>query len=101
MKIFISSTYEDLRDHRRAVIDAILQLREQPIAMESFGAHPTEPKSAALTEIADCDALVGIYAYRYGWIPDGDTCSITEQEFNYARERGISCFCYRVQKDFA
>ncbi len=60
MKIFISSTYEDLEEHRRAVIDAILQLREQPIAMENFGAHPTEPKSAALTEIADCAALVGI-----------------------------------------
>jgi hypothetical protein len=48
MRIFISSTYEDLKEHRRAVRDAILQLGHHPIAMEYFGARPTDPQTAAL-----------------------------------------------------
>lgn len=100
MKIFISSTFEDLKEHRRAVRDAILQLGHHPIAMEYFGARSTDPQTAALDEIEKCDAFVGIYAYRFGWVPDGDTRSITEQEFDFARAHNIPSFCYRVKKDF-
>jgi hypothetical protein len=99
MKIFISSTYDDLIDHRKAVIDAILRLGHQPIAMEYFGSKPVEPKIAALDKLEESDVLVGIYAYRYGTIPKGDSKSITEQEFDSAIKLGIPCFCYRVDED--
>src|SRR5574341_766470 len=96
MKIFISSTYEDLKDHRGAVRDAILRLGHQPIGMEDFGSRPEEWSKAALNAMDDCSALVGIYAHRYGSIPDGDKLSITEQEFDKARSLEIPCFCYHV-----
>ncbi|MCX7840913.1 MAG: DUF4062 domain-containing protein, partial [Anaerolineae bacterium] len=100
MKIFISSTYEDLKEYRRAVRDAILRLGHQPIGMEDFGSRPEEWNKAALDALNDCAALVGIYAHRYGTIPQGDTLSITEQEFDKARALGIPCFCYRVDPDY-
>jgi len=48
MKIFISSTYDDLIEHRKAVREAILRLGHRPIAIEYFGARPTDPQTAAL-----------------------------------------------------
>lgn len=100
MKIFISSTFVDLEDHRRAVRDVILRLGHQPVGMEYFGARDTDPQTAALGEIESCGALIGIYAHRFGWVPDGDTRSITEQEYDFARAHHIPCYCYRVKKDF-
>ena len=40
--------------------------------------------------------FVGIYAYRYGWIPPGELLSVTEQEFDYAGSKGIPRLCYLV-----
>ncbi len=99
MKVFISSTYRDLIEHRRAVIDILLRLKVQPIAMEFFGADPNEPKQVCADEIQDCSLFIGIYAHRYGFIPEGDQKSITEQEFNLAHELGKPCFCYVVDED--
>jgi hypothetical protein len=56
MKIFISSTFEDLKEHRQKVRDAILRLGHHPVGMEDFGAGPTDPQTAALGKIKDCGA---------------------------------------------
>lgn len=42
--------------------------------------------------------LVGVYAWRYGWIPPDSTVSVTEQEFDYAREKSKRCLCYIVDE---
>jgi len=99
MKTFISSTYCDLVDHRRAVIDILLRLGLQPIAMEYFGADPDEPRQVCADKIRGCDLFIGIYAHRYGFVPEGDEKSITEQEFDLAQELGMLCLCYVVDED--
>ncbi|MBC8448331.1 MAG: DUF4062 domain-containing protein [Chloroflexi bacterium] len=96
MKVFISSTYRDLVEHRQAVIDILLRLNLQPIAMEFFGADPDEPKQVCADKIRDCGLFIGIYAHRYGFIPEDDEKSITEQEFDLAQELDKHCFCYIV-----
>ena len=85
MKVFLSSTYNDLIAHRQAAHDALEQLGLHVIWMEAFGARPVESTKACLDEVADCEMFVGIYAHRYGYIPDGKDISITEQEFNHAK----------------
>ncbi len=80
MNVFVSSTFEDLRHHPRAVREVILRLGHYPIGMEDFRSQPIEPKVAALEAVANCDALVGIYAYRYGTIRQNETRSITDLE---------------------
>jgi hypothetical protein len=100
VKIFVSSTYTDLIDHRKAAERAINLLDQQFKGMEYFGARPEEPKAACLKEIEQADIFVGIYAHRYGFIPDGDAKSITEQEFDHAKKLGKPIFCYRVNADF-
>ena len=97
MKIFLSSTYVDLIEYRRAAAEALERLRQQVRRMESFGARPVEPSDACLSEIEDCDLFVGIYAHRYGYIPDGSMVSITEAEFRHARELNKPIFCFVVE----
>jgi hypothetical protein len=96
MKVFVSSTFVDLADHRKAVDDTLSRLSAQFRGMEYFGARPYEPKKVCFDEIARCEVFIGIYAHRYGWIPPGDISSITEQEFDEARRRGMPCYCYVV-----
>jgi hypothetical protein len=99
MKVFVSSTYEDLVQHREAVFRILDRLTQQHRGMECFGARPDDPKTACFKEIAACQAFVGIYAHRYGWIPPGDKLSITEQEFDFALSRGLDMYCYVVNPD--
>ena len=38
-QIFISSTYDDLKEERKAVINTILTMQHFPVGMEFFGAR--------------------------------------------------------------
>lgn len=96
--IFISSTYCDLIPHRKAVIEAIRSAGMQPIEMESFNARSKEPQTVCFEEIAEADIFVGIYAHRYGYVPDGASLSITQREYEYARDWGKPILCYEVAK---
>ncbi len=67
--------------------------------MEAFGARPVESTEACLDEVADCELFVGIYAHRYGYIPDGKDISITEQEFNHAKKLGKPIFGFVINEE--
>jgi hypothetical protein len=99
MKIFLSSTYVDLKDYREKVRDAILRLEQEYRGMEYFGSRPEEPKTVSKDKIEQSDILIGIYAHRYGFIPEGDEESITEQEYHYATRLDKPCFCYVIDKN--
>jgi hypothetical protein len=100
MKIFLSSTYQDLVAHREAAARAIERLGQHSVRMEVFGARPLEATSACLEEISDSDALIGLYAHRYGYVPNGQPKSITEQEFDFAREKEKPTFCFVVDDEY-
>jgi hypothetical protein len=97
MKIFLSSTYVDLIEYRQAAAEALERLDQQIGRMEIFGARPVEPSNACLSEIEDCDLFVGIYAHRYGYIPDASIVSITKAEFRHARKLNKPIFCFVVE----
>src|SRR5437016_2470465 len=99
-RIFLSSTYIDLRKHRQVVLDALARMSLQTAAMEHFGARPQEPTEACLDELANCDTFVGVYAHRYGFIPAGSRVSVIEQEFDHAQKLGLPCYCYLVDPEY-
>jgi CheY-like chemotaxis protein len=68
--------------------------------MEVFGARPLEATTASLEEILDSDALVGIYAHRYGYVPAGQSKAITEQEFDFALEKQKPTLCFVVDEEY-
>lgn len=98
MKVFVSSTYQDLADHREAVNETLARMKVRLSAMEFFGSRTDEAVPVCAEEIAACDYLVGIYAWRYGWQPEAGSKSITEQEFILARQRKKKCLCYVVDE---
>jgi serine/threonine-protein kinase len=93
-KIYISSTYEDLKDEREAAAKAVRRLGHQPVYMEDYVAGPQRPVEKCLQDVRTCDAYVGIFALRYGFIPDGYDKSITHLEYEAAKKNGIPCLLF-------
>lgn len=93
-KIFISSTFKDLQQYRKNVIAALEQMGIEVLAMEKFGGYPNEATSVCNSVIDECSIFVGIYGFYYGYCPSIGGSSITEQEYDYARNKGKPCLCY-------
>lgn len=100
MKIFVSSTFADLVEYRKKATEVIERLGQQGIRMEVFGARPIQAEESCFEEIEEADVFVGIYAHRYGFVRYPATVSSTEQEFDFAREKGKPVFCYIVDEGY-
>lgn len=86
--VFISSTFEDLKDERRAVQDVVISAGDFPVQMESFPAADEDQFEFIKALIDKCDYYVLIVAGRYG-TPAEDGMSYTEKEYRYAVSKGI------------
>ncbi|MBN1394181.1 MAG: DUF4062 domain-containing protein [Pirellulales bacterium] len=98
LRVFVSSTTRDLRDHRRAVIRAIIRSGHVPVCMEHEAAKDAGPLEEVLRLVRSCDAYVGILARTYGSIAAGRGCSFTECEYLEAVERRIRCFGFLLDE---
>src|SRR5258708_17786092 len=87
-KVFVSSTFEDLRAERAEVEKALLKLNCLPVGMELFPAADDETWEFIKEQINDADYYVVLVAGRYGTLAS-DGISFTEKEYDYARERDI------------
>jgi len=88
-QVFVSSTYEDLREERQKVIQALLEFDCIPAGMEFFPAADESQWELIKRVIQDCDYYIVIVAGRYGSLsPKG--ISYTQQEYEYAVEVGKS-----------
>lgn len=96
-RVFVSSTFSDLKEHREAVLAGIRQLGAHEVAMENFGARDERPKDECVRVIREeSDFFVGIYAHRYGHVPHGDAVSITETEYEAASQARLPRLIYLV-----
>jgi formylglycine-generating enzyme required for sulfatase activity len=86
-KVFISSTYLDNVERRKIVQDAITDANMVWHGMELFTASTRPTVEECKRHVEEADVLVGIIAWRYGWEPPGSNKSITEIEYDAARER--------------
>jgi len=69
MRIFVSSSFEDLKEHRAAAIHVLRQLGHEVLAMEDMISGSTAPLAKVLEMVDRSEAYVGIFAWRYGYIP--------------------------------
>ncbi|MBI1281604.1 MAG: tetratricopeptide repeat protein [Anaerolineaceae bacterium] len=92
--VFISSTSFDLTDYREAVDKAIRRLKLRPINMTDFGSQPGGATGVSLSHVGEADIFVGIIARRYGFVPDGQSLSVTEQEYDEAVRRKLPRLMY-------
>jgi hypothetical protein len=111
MRIFVSSSFEDLKDHRASAIRVLRQLGHEVIAMEDMTAGSLAPLAKVLEMVDRSEAYVGIFAWRYGYAPQvgaesppvvagatpGQT-SITEYEYRRAIELGLPVMAFLLDE---
>ena len=98
-KIYLSSTFEDLKAYRDAVYRVLRQLRHDVVSMEDYVASPQRPLDKCLADVAACQAYVGLFAWRRGFIPPGHEHSITERERREAERHELPRLVFLLADD--
>lgn len=93
-QVFISSTYTDLKEERKAIIECLLNARFIPAGMETFTASNDEQFQYIKKIIDTCDYYVLILGARYGSVNPTTGKSFTEQEYDYAVEKNIPILAF-------
>lgn len=86
-QVFVSSTFEDLQEERKEVMQALLELDCIPAGMELFPASNDDQWTLIKRVIDDCDYYLLIIGGRYG-SENENGISYTQMEFEYALETG-------------
>ena len=115
MRIFVSSSFEDLREHRAAAIRVLRQLGHEVVAMEDLVAGQAVPLRRVLQDVERCDVYVGFFAWRYGFVPaaagpgsplpdvpgaSAGTTSITHYEYLYAKAQGLEVLALLLDESY-
>jgi hypothetical protein len=92
-QVFVSSTFQDLREERQQVMQALLELDCMPSGMELFPASDESQWDLITRVIDDCDYYLVIVGGRYGSV-DAKGISYTEREYDYAVKKGIPSLAF-------
>lgn len=82
--VFISSTYEDLKQQRAKLWETLVQYDVDIRGMEQFGARKSAPLDTCLAEVEQSDIYIGIIALRLGSIDVKSGKSFTQLEYEKA-----------------
>lgn len=92
--VFVSSTYEDLKDERQEVVNALLKMDCFPVGMEYFNASDKSQWEVIKSLIDECDYYILIIAGRYGSVEPTSGKSYTQKEFEYAKSKGVPTIAF-------
>lgn len=85
LRVFVSSTLQELAAEREAVHQAITQLRLNPVLFE-LGARPHPARALYRAYLAQSHIFIGIYWQRYGWVAPEMEISGLEDEYRLAMD---------------
>ena len=80
LRVFVSSTLQELAAERQAVRDAVTRLRLVPVMFE-LGARPHPPRQVYRSYLAQSQVFVGVYWQSYGRVVPGEQVSGLEDEY--------------------
>jgi predicted ATPase len=80
VRVFVSSTLQELAAERQVVRDAVTRLRLVPVMFE-LGARPHPPRPVYRAYLAQSQVFAGIYWQSYGWVAPGEQVSGLEDEY--------------------
>jgi predicted ATPase len=86
LRVFVSSTLQELAPERAAVSRAIESLRLIPVMFE-MGARPHPPRDLYRAYLDQSHIFVGIYWERYGWVAPEMDVSGLEDEYLLSGDR--------------
>ena len=80
VRVFVSSSLQELTPERQAVRDAVTRLRLVPVMFE-LGARPYSARQVYRDYLAQSQVFVGIYWQSYGSVAHGEEISALEDEY--------------------
>jgi len=92
LQVFISSTFTDLREERKAAVEAILSAGHIPAGMELFAAGDKAQLQIIRKWIDESDVFLLILGERYGSIEPESLQSYVHLEYLYAIEKQMPLF---------
>jgi hypothetical protein len=81
VRVFVSSTLQELAQERATVGEAISHLRLTPVLFE-LGARPHPPRELYRAYLEQSHIFIGIFWQRYGWIAPDMQISGIEDEYD-------------------
>lgn len=96
-QVFVSSTFTDLQEERKEVMQALLELDCMPAGMELFPASNDDQWTLIKRVIDACDYYLLIIGGRYGSTNEKGI-SYTQMEFEYALETGKPIISFLPKK---
>jgi len=102
VKVYLSATYSDLVDYRKAAYQQLRMMRHDVIGMEDYVASDQRPLAKCLADVTASDVYLGIFAWRYGFIPRSGNPrkrSITELEYRHAKMLKKPCLIFLLDDD--
>ena len=98
MKIALSSTFADLVEHRAKISKSIQELDEtlgvELVRSEDMSSSAQTPLSEWLDRLDSSDWFILLLGWRYGYVPESEEKSVTELEYEYAKEHLGTVFCF-------
>src|SRR5205085_10614728 len=93
LRVFVSSTCEDLKEHRKVIRDAILKIPWDLEMMEYFNTETGTTVEECMKKLRQADLVILVVAFKRGWVPRPDQGgrdgkSITALELEEARRLG-------------
>lgn len=103
-KVYLSSTFRDLKDHRKAILKLFSHISNDfsISAMEGYTAENISPLEKVIADVKQCDIYILLLANRYGHIPANNDLnphrrSITQIEYDTAMESKKHVFVYLAE----
>jgi hypothetical protein len=81
LRVFVSSTLQELAAERATAQDAIARLQLTPVMFE-LGARPHPPQALYRAYLEQSHLFVGIYWESYGWVAPNASASGIEDEYD-------------------
>ena len=85
---------------RAAAVHACHRVGLIPVYMEDFPPDPRDAIAVCKAKVEEADLFLGIYAHRYGYVPDDSELSITEMEYDWAIERNLPVYLFVIDSDY-
>src|ERR1700750_2841725 len=86
-KVCISATKQDMDSYRADLPDALELIEVAAFLQEQWAEGAGDVVALCRERLDKTDGYVGVFGFRYGWVPNGHDRSITEIEYDHAFDR--------------
>jgi len=98
-RVFISSTYEDMKEYREAARQALANNEQIPVGMEQFVSAPETSLAVCLQEVRRCNLFICLVAMRYGSVAEETGKSYSELEYEEAVKNNIPVLAFVINEN--